>query len=182
MAKFAKRIPGGRVGNFFAGAAVASVIGGTAVAITSPNFTYSAVQQGHYTIGPSALTPRGTDAADDYFINVSDLSGVGCYQTGVNLPQGASVNSVTTWYKSNVASNPGVFLYRHNVPNDGINLLVSASIDDDSNTRKPITHTVPANLRIVNNLYFEYSYYICLDDGTLFYGARINYTFKTAGD
>jgi hypothetical protein len=40
MATITVSIPGSRIGNFLAGAAVASVIGGTAVAITDTNFTW----------------------------------------------------------------------------------------------------------------------------------------------
>lgn len=41
MPTFTVSIPGGRIGNFLAGAAVASVIGGTAIAVTDTNFRYS---------------------------------------------------------------------------------------------------------------------------------------------
>jgi hypothetical protein len=186
MAKFPKSIPGGRIGNFLAGAAVASVIGGTAVAVTSANFTYSQSQRGYYTIHAMAMAPSDNFGADDYSISyvppfVSSGGGA-CLQTGVNFPQGATVLSVTTWYQSNASSNLGVRLYRQNLPSNGFNTLVSTVVTDDTNTRKAVTHTVAANLRTVNNLYFSYGYGVCIADGTTFSGARISYLYKTAGD
>lgn len=183
MAKIVKRIPGGRLGNLLAGAAVASVIGGTAVAITSPSFTYTQVQRGYYTINVMAMAPDSGTSADDYVNSFPyNLDGTGCFVTGVNLPHGATVVGVTTWFRSNAAGNLAVFLYRQNLPTNTAHSLAVATIFDDSNVRKPITHTVPVNLRTVDNLYFAYGYAVCLQPGTTFYGARINYLFNSAGD
>jgi hypothetical protein len=187
MSKPLKSIPGGRIGNFLAGAAVAAVLGGTAVAVTSADFTYSAVQRGYYTINAMAMAPQSDESAEDYLISypmgaLTSFAGNACYQTGINLPQGATVVSVTTWYQSDLTSDASVSLYRQNLLNNTKRKLISEDIIDDNNTREFITHTVPTTLRTVNNLYFSYGYAFCLGDGTHFSGARINYLFKTAGD
>lgn len=183
MAKFPNSIPGGRIGNLLAGAALASLIGGTAVAITSPDFTYSAAKQGYFTIDPMAMSPANAASVEGFSIfSANRLAGSGCYVTGINLPQGAIVASVTTWYSSNVSSNPSIAVYRHNLPTGAATPLVADTIADNSNTRKPITHTVPVSLRTVENLYFAYGYSICLGENTFFYGARINYLYNSAGD
>jgi hypothetical protein len=187
VSKLSKSIPGGRIGHFLAGAAVAAVLGGTAVAVTSPTFTYSAVQKGYYTINAMAMAPNSDESAEDYLISyptaaLTSFAGNACYQTGINLPQGATVVSVTTWYQSDVTSDALVSLYRQNLLHNTKRTLISADIIDDNDTREFITHTVPTNLRTVDNLYFSYGYAFCLGNGTHFSGARINYLFKTAGD
>jgi hypothetical protein len=112
MLTFKVSIPGGRIGRFLAGAAVASLIGGTAVAITSPDFTYSTTKNGYFTIDPMAMGPSGAAATNNYEVIWISAQGAylrlsstppaqtHCFQTGVHLPHGASLVSVTTWYSS----------------------------------------------------------------------------------
>jgi hypothetical protein len=114
-----KGIPAGRIGNFLAGAAVASVIGGTAVAVTSPNFTYSSAQPGFYAISPMDMAPNGTIAVNNgYSIDYYDpaqLTANGCHNTGVHLPQGAKLKNVVVYFKSGNQSNLSAFFVRLNL-------------------------------------------------------------------
>ena len=178
-----KNIPSGRIGKLLGGAALASVIGGTAIAITSPDFTYSTTKNGYFSLGVMAMAPSNAQAADDYSMSYpNQLSGLGCFQTAVNLPQGASLVSVTNWYRSNATSDLRIYLLRHNLTTNAYNILLNVSVADNANTRKVVTYTVPAALRSINNLYFAYGYAVCVYPGTTFSGARINYTYRSAGD
>lgn len=186
-----RSLPGGRIGNFLAGAAVASVIGGAAVAVTSPDFTYSTTKNGYYTISPAAglvSTKDGEDyviSADGglgYYLGNTD-GGFHCYHTAVNLPNGAKIVSVTNWYWSDASSNIDVFLNRQNLSTGGNPIsLFYRTIIDNASARKAATYAVPANVNVVNNAIFGYIYGTCFQDGSYFYGARVNYTYKTAGD
>ena len=123
----------------------------------------------------------------DYNIDVGDLSTTSgssgtCFATGVNLPQGASIQSTATWYKSNASSDLEVAVWRHKHQTGSQEALFGGTVVDNSNTRKAVNHTVPAALRTVNNAIFDYSYWICLGPGTEFQGARIYYTYMSAGD
>ncbi len=60
--------------------------------------------------------------------------------------------------------------------------LVYADITDDTDTRTKDTRTVPSNLRDVQNRTYSYGYGTCIGDGTTFEGARITYTYTSAGD
>ena len=185
MAIFPSKIQGYRVGNFLAGAAAASVIGGSALAITSTTFTYSASQRGYYTINPMAMAPRGNAAADNYLIVYpTELSGQGCYQTGVNLPQGATIERVVTWYRRGVYSSPAIYFYRQNLSTNASNVLVFGPSNNSTTTARQLTSdSVPAALRMVDNLTFSYAYAFCANSsGDRFSGARINYIYNSAGD
>ena len=48
--------------------------------------------------------------------------------------------------------------------------------------RTYVNDVVPANLALVNNALFMYSYRVCAGFDTVFYGARIAYTYTNAGD
>jgi hypothetical protein len=177
------KVPGGRLGHFLAGAAVGSVIGGTAFAVTSTSFTYSSVKQGRLSIAPGGMIARLNTI--NYIINTGDLTApsTDCFSTAINLPQGAIIQSITTWYKSNASSDVGTFAYRDRLTGSiRAEELAGANVVDDSDTPKSITHIVPAALRTVNNSNFAYSYWVCVGSGTFFYGARINYTYQNAGD
>ena len=185
MPTFTVRIPGGRLGNFLAGAAIASMIGGTAVAITSPDFTYSSAKSGRYSIAPGAMTPR--DNTIVYNVSAGELSATAagsgeCFATGVNLPNGAVIVSIHSWYRSDSASDFGVFAYRHSLASNVATQLTPGYVVDDTDTRKYVTHTIPAALRTVDNFAYDYSYWVCLGTGSTFHGARINYTYRSAGD
>ena len=190
MPTFIVNIPGARIGSFLAGAAVASVIGGTAAAITSTTFTYATVKNGYYTIPPAALVPTNNFVADGYHIyfhtdathiSASTTSGLYCFATGVNLPQGATIVSVTTWYTSG-SRNVFTRFLRNSLSSGAGIFLINDQIEDDSNTRKSITNVIPAALRTVNNAAYAYTNASCIGNLSAFHGARINYQFKTAGD
>jgi hypothetical protein len=192
-----RNLPDSRVGNFLAGASVASMIGGTAVAVTSTSFTYSTARKGYYTIPASAMVPNNYRSAEVYFneplflgspnasgiLTYSGTSETFCFQTGVNLPQSATIVNVATFYKSNAQSDVVVKFIRHTLANNSTGaFLIDDQIEDNSGTRRAITHVIPAALRTVNNALYSYTYLSCLGDGSNFESARIYYTYSSAGD
>ena len=169
------------------GAVTAMALTGTAMAITDTEFTYTTAKTGYVAIHPMDLAPDGTVSGTDY-INVFFTAEVStgltaaCFSTGVNLPQGARIKSIDTWYRSNDQSDPRTLLYRNNLATDVTDQLVFAEINDDTNVRKVDTRTVPMNLREVQNRTYTYGYGTCVGEGTTFEGARITYTYTSAGD
>src|SRR5262245_23079601 len=92
MPTFTVSIPCGRVGSFLAGAAVASVVGGAATAITDTKFTYSEPKIGLYSISPADLHPGNDTAANAFYGNGDYLlynapDDRECFYSGVHLPQ-----------------------------------------------------------------------------------------------
>ncbi len=160
------------------------VLSGTAMAITDTTFTYSTVQTGYLMIGPGDLVPENNGSADDYSLAPVVISGTfACFTAPVHLPQGARMTSVRTSYRSDAATNPGLLLERFN-PVTGAHdyLIAPRSILDDSDTLQYVNDVIPANLRLVTNSHYLYSYRPCVGSGDVFYGARIAYQYYTAGD
>lgn len=166
-------------------AILAACIGG-ALAVTSGDFTYSSVKTGYFGIHPSALAPA-TSGSDGHAIIASSgyLIGDGCFDTGVNLPQGATITLVTIWAKSDSeGAGPYVGLFRNTPATGGNATIANKNFNDDSNTRKGFTVSVPASnpARIVNNSNQTLGFETCMSAGTEFYGGRITYTYRSAGD
>ena len=166
------------------GVVITLVLSGTAMAVTDTRFTYSTVQTGYLMVAPADLVPIDESFANDYFIGDLDAyssAGV-CFVAPVHLPQGARMTSVRTSYLSAAADNPSLSLLRFNPVTGGYDNLIYRLIADDSNTRTYVNDVVPANLGLVNNALFTYTYTVCLQGADLFYGARIAYQYSNAGD
>lgn len=180
-------IPGGRIGHFLAGAAVASVIGGTAIAVTGPNFTYSSVQTGFLSISPSAMSPANYWTAENYRIYPeawleSSEEPEGCFVTGINLPQGSKILSVTTFFRSSSQSDLKVQLIRKNMQTRGTVRMVEQQYFENTAASVSRTTNVSSGVATINNSTFAYGFSVCLSGGTTFDSARINYTYTSAGD
>jgi len=167
------------------GGIVASVLGGTVIAIIVVNVTSTTEKTGYLSIHPMDLTPMSSGI--DYAIEVNGalrLSDGRCASTGINLPQGAKVVSLLTVFTAaaDTATNPSVALVRNNWATDGVTYLVGRGFANTSGTRKSVSTPVPANLSIINNAAYSYSFAVCLGTGDWFEGVRITYRYKTAGD
>ncbi len=160
------------------------VLSGTAMAITDTSFTYSTVQTGYLMIGPGDLVPISDESANDYYVathgafTTSDT----CFIAPVHLPQGARMTSVRTSYSSGAASNLSVYLSRENpVTGSGAD-MIARTVVDDSGTRTFVNDVISADLRLVSNALYTYTYRVCVGSNDFFYGARIAYTYTNAGD
>lgn len=181
-----KSIPGGRIGNFLAGAAVASVVSGVAFAVTSPDFTYSAAQTGYLTLGPMAMTPDDSNSADDYLINplhlYNDSTTGACFVTGVNLPKGAILRNLTVYFTSDNIGDLQVSFFRTRLANKAFVALINKQPVENTSSYVRVSYPFPPALSTIDNAAFAYSLRVCLADGTTYSGARIQYTYRTAGD
>ena len=173
------------LGIFAAGVVATLVLSGTAIAITDTSFTYSSVKTGYLTISPMDLAP-GTDevATGDYDVTGSRLAhrGLGgCYNTGVNLPQNARITTVQTYYRSNTNSS-SFALVRNYLATDTLEWLAWAALPDTDMSRTSVTSTVSSAARTVWNNVYSYGFEVCLAAPDSFGGARITYTYTSAGD
>ena len=165
------------------GVVITLVLSGTAMAVTDTSFTYSTVQTGYLMLGPGDLVP--TDDSADYSLNgntVTTTTHNTCFVAGVHVPQWARMTSVRTSYLG--WEDPAIYVnVRRSNPTTGTaNDLVDGMASGPVNTRTLVNHAVPANLALVNNALFTYSYTICLTNNSDFYGARITYQYTSAGD
>ena len=161
------------------------VLSGTAIAVTDTTFTYSSTKTGYLTIHPQAMTPSDDTVANDYFVSYGDArlqtAGGGCFSTGVNLPQNAKITTLQTYYNSLTGANR-VMLERNNLSTDAIDLLVDHTIANFEGLRRSVIDTVPIAQRTVWNNVYSYAFAVCLGADDMFEGARLTYTYTTAGD
>jgi hypothetical protein len=175
-----------------AGLAVGSVASvaavSSAVAVVSNAFTYSPVQYGYYPISALGMSPDSNDSADAYFTSYNDgtiiSNGATCFNTGLNLPNGAVVRRLVVWYSSDggAGEEPNVRLRRYAL-SDGSHqdIVPTTDLTDNSDARVAIAFNVSSNA-IINNATHAYGLGVCLDDGGRFFEARVDYTFTSAGD
>ena len=92
------------------------------------------------------------------------------------------MTSVRTSYSSGAASNPSLNLIRANPVTATFATLIQHFVVDDSGSVTFVNDTVPADLRLVSNALYTYTYRVCVGSNTVFYGARIVYQYTSAGD
>jgi len=194
MSKSMLRLRGlGSFATLTAGLLIAALIAGTALAaVVSNGFFYSPRQTGFYSIHPSALSPTNTPAASNFGIvfNGAQLviggSSLLCYSTGVNLPQGAIIQGVAAAYASGpTGTNPMISFAGTRLTDGGIVRLVSfRSIVVNDAQRHVTSYSVPSSsAAVVDNSRYVYSFAFCLGSSNdAFYGARIAYSYNSAGD
>jgi hypothetical protein len=158
---------------------------GTAFAITDSAFTYSSAKTGYYGISNLGMAPASVPA-DNMFLNPGmsgGLEGSGCFHKGVNLPQGAVVTELVVYYAAIDEDDVVVTLKRQRL-SDGNqqNIASKAMTDDLSGSRASDTVPITASRATIANGGFNYGFQVCLDSGGTFFGARITYTYTSAGD
>lgn len=162
---------------------------GTATAITSRSFRYSEVQTAWLSLDTMDFIPDGDISADDYlnsygdFLEYQGAGATGCFNASIHLPQKARMKAVAYFYKSDDSNDPEWFgeIVRKRWSDLDAKFFATADFDDDSNLYERFTARVPDNRSEVDNKKFAYAIYVCLDPDTRFYGARIRYTYRTAG-
>src|SRR6476619_4713514 len=88
--------------------AVALCVNGIAQAITDTTFRYSTPKTGDYTIAHMAMIPDGATSANHYLVTHDDgltVDQAACFSSGVNLPQNATITTVTVYYASGATSD-----------------------------------------------------------------------------
>lgn len=165
-----------------AGAIVGLFLSGVAYAVTSANFTYSAPQQGWITIHPMALAADADVRTYLIGYEPGTLNGSGCFQTGLNPPQGAKITSVDVWYSSQSEGDLQFRIYRHNLNTGAGGLVLVKNSTDTTGGRVQESYPFSAAVGTVREI-FMYGFAVCAGTNVpAFYGARIHYTYTSAGD
>jgi hypothetical protein len=166
------------------GVAVAVVMTGTAVAVTDTHFSYSTKQTGYVSVSPMDLAPVNSAAAQSGYDASAALSSPSfrCYQTGIHLPDDSRLTRMETSYQRGTSSDVVAFLLRTDLATSSIVQLASHSPADDSDVTASIATSVPSVLRVVDNEASAFGYRVCVGLSTVFHGARLTYTYTSAGD
>jgi hypothetical protein len=168
-----------------AAAAGTAALIGTAEAVTDTAFTYSQPKTGWYTVVPAELAPISSGvayAADSQSLRLQTNSS-NCFTGGMHLPQGSTITNVTAWHQSGVGGRLSFFLDRVALATGTLEQIAVGAPSDDSNTRKSFSVTPFASTSLVNNGNFNYTFILCpVTTDNIFYGARIAYTYRSAGD
>lgn len=176
------KMSNGATGLMVAGAC-AVLVATSASAVTDTTFRYTTAKTGFFTISVLAMKPDSSLA--DYSVTLNDglsTAGAACFSTGVNLPLGAKITNLRivgktpgsdktistvlqTWSLQNGAS-AGIIGANHTFPSNG---AVAA---------RDVAPGVP----VAVDASHAYGFQVCLNAGQVFLGARVTYTYQSAGD
>jgi hypothetical protein len=165
-----------------AAGALALVVVGAAYALTANSFNYSSAKTSYITVSPMDFAPDGDNTTyfNSWSGGLADSSG-GCHNAGVNLPQGSKVKSVTYFYKSGAASEFfGRFVRMRIGTGVGTDIITAVNPVNDLTTASAVTANVGAVNQPVSAT-FAYGVGVCPGSDGTFLGARIKYTYKSAG-
>lgn len=172
------------IATFALGALAIVALGGAAHAVTDTIFKYTNPRTGFFTIDPMALSADtdGRTYTIDY--QNGNISGTGCFNTGVNLPNGATVTALTVWIASGASTDPNFVLLRRDLGTGNADVLLNhVAVHDDSTTRTAHIFKFANNPGAKVDNTHTFAFAVCLLDATNFFlGGRIAYTYTTAGD
>jgi hypothetical protein len=171
-----------------AGLAIGALLfSGAAKAITDSVFQYSSPKMGRFSIPAGSMVPENTYSSSGYSSEMAfPDDGVGltnsvnnaCFRHSVLLPHQSTLTEMTVWYRG----TGYVALTRYRFSDNLRQVLADEGLDSATRTSSVLIFPVNAR-REVNNQAFSYDLSLCLTDpGSFFYGARVNYTYTTAGD
>lgn len=170
-----------------AGGAIGALLVGTSIAVTSSSFRYSETKTGFLSFAPADFAP---DSSGNVYKNFAtegyeDTTSL-CANAGVHLPQGARAKSVTFYFEGNGPAASFGALFRRKAKALSSpeyppfsSMIPTASVG--TNEPSAVTRQVRDAKQLIDNKQFEYGIYVCPNDG-VFHGARIKYTYTTAGD
>jgi hypothetical protein len=163
------------------GALAALLAAGAAYALTASSFKYSSPKTGYVRVSHLAFAPDGGGEAysNDWHVGLSGAVGA-CLNAGVDLPGGSQVKSITFYYKSGPASEFLGFLTRIRVATAEISDIATISPVNDDGTPTSVTVNVAATDQPVRAA-FAYGVRVCPGSDGTFLGARIKYTYTSAG-
>ena len=189
MHKLIERIRTRLLASITVGLIALLALSGTVEALIETNFTYANKQTGYYSIDQAALTPDNDSA--DYAHALGDDQGLidvnnHCYFTGVNLPHGARITGLLVAFSSPATPNSdaGFALLRTSLV-DGTQVTLNpqpTTIANDTNVRTLANLPIVGGSSPVSNIGYTYAFATCLGAGGSFKGARIAYTYTSAGD
>jgi hypothetical protein len=164
-------------------------LGPSAQAVTDTEFRYSTNQRGYLMIPAAALVPSSNTSqysrGGGFKITTTAVAQV-CFLAPVNLPNGARLTALRTWYVR--PTNPDVFfalLYRVGVPG-GLTLEIVAG---EQSTQLPVratygvgVTTINDGLEIIDNQRYAYYLQSCIANDSEIYTTRVDYVYRNAGE
>jgi hypothetical protein len=163
------------------------LLGGAAKAVTDTTFRYVPPQVGHIQIPPAAMVAQ--DSGAGYLNTGWSLNGTAavltCFYAPVGLPHGAKMTQLTAWYQNPNPDTVDLAIKRHRVLDGKAADVIAKSLGDSGDDQRKIV-TFPINnseLRLVDNNRFIYYLRLCMNgsNATVFYGARVTFTYTSAG-
>jgi hypothetical protein len=180
-----KSICGARNAAAFAAASTlaAVLISGTALAITENVYNYSSPKTGFFGISNLAMAADNSEATNfsnnrNTFLNSRDFN---CFNTGVNLPNGATIKNLVVYYSDAVVPLD-VTLLRQRLSDGAWEEIAIKAFIDATGTRRAQGVPINESLAQINNTQYVYGFTACLNGNAVFYAARIGYTYTNAGD
>jgi hypothetical protein len=168
------------------GGLVALTAAGAAYALTASSFKYSSAKTGYVKVSQGAFAPDSSPSGGHTNSWTDGLSAAGgCLNAGFELPAGASsVKAVTFYYKSPAGSDfLGQFWATQLTTGEGLQ-LASAFPSNDADTPTSVTADV-ATINQPVTTGRAYGLRVCpgtdFNDSGAFYGAKIKYTYTSAG-
>ncbi len=159
--------------------AIALVIAGAAYALTSKSFTYSKAKTGYVIVSHMAFTPGNDTRIYTTEPDTGLTTTGGCFNAGVTLPAGAKVKSVQFFYKSVTGAVLGR-LWRTLLSNGSASSIATVQPTDTSGGYRSSIGAVAAAKQAVSSAY-SYGILACEGPGDTFYGAKVKYTYTSAG-
>ncbi|MGB7256549.1 MAG: hypothetical protein WBD48_00555 [Pseudolabrys sp.] len=147
-----------------------------------PSRKYTAPKTGFLAINSLAFASDG----DAGYLN-SPTGGVtsnpvGCFSTGVNLPEGAKVTRLELWGTSTAGVFPVINFDRENHKTGTLEVISTGHLTDTSGAYKPFLITLTSTKTTIDNRDYRYGLSGCVDQTSTVRGARITYTYTNAGD
>lgn len=185
--KFISSVRAGHLAMLAAGVALAFAIAGNAAAAPARSRPVVRTVTHHYSLAASAFAPDGLhDVTKDYLNSwdpstLTETAGSSrCFNTGLSLPNGATIKSVTAYY------TPGTSIMFFDVNRQDLtnhtftDLVVLDTAFSTTPSYTATTTPVAGADALVNYTKYAYSAGICLHGNESFSGMTVNYT-QTVG-
>ncbi len=167
---------------FAAGGALAVLfMSGAAVAITENTYNYTNAKNGYLGISNLGMVPN--KGAGDY----DNGAGLGtsifkCFSRGINLPHGAIIKNLTVFHRGFEQGDVYTSLVRQHISDSGLDTIGARTSTTTTGLRVSFSAPIDQNFAVVDNAQYTYAFNICLNPGSVFFNARLGYSYTSAGD
>lgn len=166
-----------------AGIVIGVALIGAAHAVVDSTYRYSTPQTGYLMVPAPAFVPESDTVA---FSNGAALHAAtnSCFYAPVSLPQGAKIAQLTVWYTKSGRDLAEAQLQSLSplTPATLTPIAVVLLTNTGGAMRQASFDTFGTLVQTVNNAHFIYRIILCLSGQESFVGARIRYTYTSAGD
>jgi len=160
------------------------LVNGGAQAITDNVFRYSSPKTGHLQIPAAAFgvthSDTGFDKSAILFSPSDDVDT--CFAAAVNLPDRARMTDLAVWYVKGNGTDFTVQLFAQKMTDGSVSSPVGGQLADNGGARTRANFNITTG-QVVDNQNHNYTIQVCTNArNNEFYGARVTYTYVTAGD